>query len=72
MQYQKTGKNTVKPLKQTYTVEVRGSNPRVPTINQLKGYGSNRSPFSMKSLCPLPGSFQVRLKMCLRMKNDEF
>jgi hypothetical protein len=36
MQYQKTGKNTVKPLKQIHTVEVTGSNP-VPPTNNIKG-----------------------------------
>jgi hypothetical protein len=31
MQQQKTGDNTVKPLKQIHTVEVTGSNPVPPT-----------------------------------------
>ena len=33
MQHQKTGKNSVKPLKQIHTVEVTGSNPVPPTTN---------------------------------------
>ena len=36
MQHEKRGKNTVKPLKQTDTVEVASSNLAVPTM-KIKG-----------------------------------
>ena len=45
MQHQKTEKNTVKPLKQTDTVEVVSSNLTVPTTSNKGGYSVGCNPF---------------------------